>query len=59
MCTDVFVDPTKVSPFRKVGRSYFGLPSMLEYDLDLLPACANPALDKGLSNFGYLGKNGG
>lgn len=33
--------------------------SFLKYDLDLLPACANPALGKGISNFGYLGKNGG
>lgn len=29
------------------------------YDLDLLHSCANPALRMEISNFGYVGKNGG
>ena len=29
-----------------------------KYDLDLLHSCANPALHKEISNFGYVGKNG-
>lgn len=33
--------------------------SFLQYDLDLLPACANPALNKGISNFEYVRKNEG
>lgn len=33
--------------------------SFLQYDLDLLPACANPALGKGISNFEYVRKNEG
>ncbi len=33
--------------------------SFLQYDLDLLPACANPAPNKGISNFEYVRKNEG
>lgn len=33
--------------------------SIWKYDLDLLHSCVNPALHMEISNFGYVGKNGG
>ncbi len=43
----------------KASFTFFVNQSIWKYDLDLLNLCANPALHKEISNFGYICKNGG